>query len=122
MTGPVETARAAWGDALPDWVAALARECAASSQNKVAKRMSRSASLVSYVLANKYTGNLALVEEAYRAAFENLTVECPALGTIPANTCRNWQRKARDFVNVNSQRVRMFRACNACPRYRGALK
>ncbi|UFS63814.1 hypothetical protein LO749_06385 [Paracoccus denitrificans] len=122
MNGPVEKARMAWGDAIPDWVLGLARECASSSQNSIAKRMNRSASLISAVLANKYKGSLEAVEEVYRGVFERLTVECPSLGTIPSNTCRDWQLKAVTFVNVNSERVRMYRACNSCPRFKGALK
>lgn len=59
MSGPVETAAKAWGDAMPDWVAALARECAATSQNKVAARLGRSAALVSQVLRNNYKADLA---------------------------------------------------------------
>lgn len=118
MNGPVEKAQAAWGAALPDWVLGLAKVCAESSQSKVASRMNRSASLVSAVLANSYKGSLDAVEEVYRGVFELAVVECPALGTIPTNECRDWQMKAGRFVNVNSQRVAMYRACHACPRYR----
>jgi hypothetical protein len=34
MTAPLDVARAAWGEALPDWVEALALECGRSSQNR----------------------------------------------------------------------------------------
>ena len=50
MTTPLDIAREAWGDSLPGWVERLARECEASTQNKVATRLGRSASLVSAVL------------------------------------------------------------------------
>ena len=50
MSGPLDIARDAWGDALPDWVETLAIECGKSSQNKVAKRIDRSATLISRVL------------------------------------------------------------------------
>lgn len=116
MSGPVTIAREAWGAALPDWVEAMAKECAATSQNKVAGRMNRSASLVSCVIRNKYVGDMEAVEEVFRGAFQRQTLECPALGTMPSNECRDWRMKARQFVNVNQQRVMMFRACNACPR------
>lgn len=122
MTGPVQKARAAWGTAIPDWVEGLAQQCEASSQNKVAKRMNRSASLISAVLAAKYKGSMEAVEEVYRGVFERLTVDCPALGTIRANECRDWQLKAVSFANTNSERVRMFRACNSCCRFKGASK
>lgn len=121
MSGPVAIAHAAWGDALPDWVEAMAKECASSSQSKVATRMNRSASLVSNVIRNKYPGDMSAVEDVFRGAFQAQTVDCPALGTMPSNECRDWRVKARQFVNVNQQRVMMFRACNACPRNKKAV-
>lgn len=116
MTGPVEKARAAWGAAIPDWVLRLAEECAASSQNKVAARLNRSASLVSAVLSRDYKGSMEAVEEVVRGVYMRATIQCPALGEIGANACRDWMQLARTFSNVNSERVRMYRACRACPR------
>lgn len=122
MTGkpdPLAVATAAWeakGLSLPEWVGALARECAASSQNRVAEQMGRSAALVSQVLRAKYPGDLTAVEEVFNGAFRDATLVCPALGVIPTNVCRDWRLKARRLVNVNAQRVQMFRACNQCPR------
>lgn len=117
---PVEIMREAWGDAAPDWVKGLAAECAASSQNRVAARMGRSASLVSQVLGNKYKGDLAAVEVAFNGAFRDAVVPCPALGPIPPRTCEDWRRAAQSFQNTNPTKVRMFRACNHCPRFRKA--
>ncbi|QFQ88241.1 hypothetical protein F8A10_12040 [Paracoccus kondratievae] len=122
MSGPVEIARAAWGEDIPEWVERLAEECAATSQNKVARRLNRSAALVSNVLRRKYLGDMAAVEEVVRGVFMFATVQCPAQGEISTAACRDWMRKAGRFVNVNAQRVRMFRACNSCPRYKGASK
>lgn len=113
---PVERALEAWNGAPPDWVVTLAEACNATSQNKVAVRLERSASLVSAVLSNKYKGDLKAVEDLVRGAFEAVTVQCPALGRIPTDECRHWQTKARDFVNVNALRVQMYRACKNCPR------
>lgn len=118
MTSPVDIARAAWKEALPEWVEALACECAATSQNKVAAQLGRSSSLISQVLRAKYPGDLQAVEELFNGVFRNARVECPALGTIPMHECRHWREKARQFVNVNSLRVRMYRACVNCPRNR----
>lgn len=118
---PVATARAAWaaiGQDCPEWVIALAAACAATSQNKVAERMGRSAALVSQVIRAKYPGDLTAVEEVFNGAFRDATVACPARGLIPTNTCHDWQRRARRLVNVNAERVQMFRACNQCHRYR----
>jgi hypothetical protein len=116
MSDPVTIARAAWGAALPDWVLRLAEECARSSQNKVAAKLDRSAALVSNVIRAKYTGNLAAVEDLVRGHFFAETIRCPALGDISKAACRDWMRAAARFSNINSERVRMFRACNGCPR------
>lgn len=118
MSGPLDIARASWGDQMPGWVERLAVECAASSQNRVAARLNRSASLVSAVLRNKYRGDMAAVEEAVRGTLERTAVACPARGTISWTLCRDWQRQSQVWSNVNSERQRMYRACNACPRNR----
>lgn len=118
MTGPVEIARSSWGETMPSWVERLARECATTSQNRVAARMNRSASLVSAVLRNKYRGDMAAVEEIVRGTFERSVVACPALGTIGWSACREWQQRAQTYSNVNSERQRMYRACNGCARFR----
>lgn len=114
----IDKARAAWGDKMPDWILALARECVATSQAKVAARMGRSATMISQVLNSKYPGDLEAVEEVFRGVFQGATIACPALGNLPTHECREWRAKARQFVNVNSLRVRMYRACAACPNNR----
>lgn len=118
-TGPVETARAAWNGAVPDWVMLLARACAETSQNAVAKRIGRSATLVSNVLRNKYPGDMTAVEEIVRGIYESRTLICPQLGVIGTNDCRDWQLAARSYSPENSLRVTMYRACNRCPRMAG---
>lgn len=116
MTGPLENARAAWGEELPDWVQTLAIACARTSQAKVARQLGRSASLVSAVLAAKYNGDLAAVEDRVRGVFQETTIACPAIGTMPTHECQDWRAKARQFQSGNPLRVRMYRACHRCPR------
>lgn len=118
MTGALAIARAAWGAALPDWIEAMAIECEASSQNRVAARMGRSAAMISQVLRAKYPADLAAVEEVFRGVFQEARVQCPALGTLPSNECQDWRRKSRSFAPGNPLRLRMFRACAHCPRNR----
>lgn len=113
---PTDIARAAWGDAVPDWIVVLAEQCTASSQSKVAKQMNRSGALVSHVLRANYPGDMEAVEEVVRGVFMNSTVECPALGEISTADCRDWMVRGRSFSNENSERVRMFKACRSCPR------
>lgn len=118
MSGPLDIARAAWGEDLPDWVETLAIECGKTSQSRVAKKLGRSASLVSQVLNRKYGGELTAIEERFRGVFDHCTLACPALGTMPLQDCQDWRAKARVFQTGNPLRVRMYRACLSCPRNR----
>lgn len=121
-TAPIDIARNAWGEDIPDWVVVLATECGQSSQNKVARKLNRSASLVSGVLRKTYRGSMDAVEDVVRGVFMSGTVICPALGEVSSAACRDWMRRAQSFSNVNSERVRMYRACHACPRLKGTEK
>lgn len=116
MKSPLDIARAAWGDQIPDWIEVLARECAAATQRQVAEKIGRSGGLVSQVLRQKYPGDMDAIEDAVRGAFMDSTVSCPSLGTLPTNECQEWQKKARKNVRTNALRVRMLNACHACPR------
>lgn len=111
------TVIASWGEAPPDWVLRLAEECDRTSQSKVAARINRSAALVSTVLRKKYAGDMEAVEEVVRGVYLGGTVLCPALGTISTALCRDWMQLARSYSNQTSERVRMYRACRACPRF-----
>jgi hypothetical protein len=104
---PLENARAAWGDPLPDWIEALAVECGLTSQARVASALGRSGAMVSQVLRKKYLGNLSAVEERFRGVFLDSRLNCPAL---------------RDFTPTNSQRALMYRACARCPRNQKAAE
>ncbi|WP_370269207.1 hypothetical protein [Nioella sp.] len=119
MTSPLDIARTHWGAPLPDWIEALAKACGETSQNKVAARLDRSAALVSNVLRNRYTGSMQAVEELVRGHLLSETVNCPSLGVLPLHECHDWRVKARSFQNTNTLRVRMYRACQMCPRFRG---
>lgn len=115
---PIDIARAAWGADMPDWIGVVAEKCATMTQRQVAERLGYSAGMVNQLLRAKYKGNLAAIEDAVRGAWMGQTVVCPVMGTIPSDTCQAWMRKARQFVPTSNNRVRMFRACNACPRLR----
>lgn len=116
ITGPVEMAQICWGEDLPPWIMDLAIECARTSQNKVAAKMEYSSALISQLLRAKYPGNLDAIKEVFEGVFQSATVECPALGTLPAQKCRTWRDRSRSFASTNLQRVDMYRACNKCPR------
>ena len=120
MSGAVlDKARAAWGDAIPDWVEVLAGACDDRSQIKVARRIGYSAATVSYVLGNSYRGDLSAVEQAVRATIMAATIACPELGELALADCLEWRRRAQDFQPTSSLRTRMFNVCRVCERNGG---
>lgn len=118
---PIQTAEAAWGAQMPDWVRALALACEASSQAKVAKVLKRSGAVVSQVLRNCYPADTRTIEELVRGALMGATVDCPALQLIERHVCVEWRGRARAaaFSGTSTLNVQMFRACNRCPRFTG---
>jgi len=119
VKGPVDNARDAWGEDVPDWVLALAQASAATSQNRVAEDIGRSASVVSAVLRKKYLGNMNAIEERVRGVFMSAVISCPVLGDMPTDVCQMWRQRANRHQGHNTHRVRMFHACRRCPRYIG---
>lgn len=115
MTSPIDTAKAAWGDPLPDWIEVLATQCDETSQAKVANRIGYSGGMVSQLLRKRYKGNLAAVEKAVRGAWMGAKVACPVMGDLPTDACLAWQKKAKRFVPSNRHRARMYQACRSCP-------
>lgn len=113
---PLDTARAAWGAGLPDWVEVLAIECGRRSQIAVAKDLGRSGAVISQVLRKTYPADYRHIEERVRGVFLDAVISCPALGDTPLQECQDWRKKARDFAMGNPLRVRMYRACALCPR------
>jgi hypothetical protein len=120
MTDFTDIAVSAWGDTPPDWIIALADACNASSQNQVAKKIGRSAALISTVLRCKYEGDMAAVEDRIRGALMRQTTDCPALGEIELHVCHDWRVRSRRFAGNNALNVTMYRACARCPRNRKA--
>lgn len=114
MSGSIERARTGWGETLPDWIEALAKACDATSQNKVAKRMGRSGSLVSLVLANRYSGDMDGLRQQVEGIWLNGKVDCPVWGELSTDKCRAW-RIASDEYRSGTSFLQMARACNACP-------
>lgn len=116
MSRFLEIARAHWPDPVPDWIEVLATQCDLLNQARVAERIGYSGGLVSSVLRNRYAGNMEAVEDAVRGAWMNSRVECPVMGMIGTDVCASWRRKAKRFEPTNNHRVRMYRACQSCPR------
>lgn len=114
---PLEVARAAWGVPMPDWVEALAIACTKTSQAKVAVQLDRTGGMISQLLNNKYPASTTHIEERVRGVLLDGQVNCPSLGPLPVHQCQDWRIKAKNFQVGNPMRIRMFRACNICPRF-----
>lgn len=116
MSGPLDTARAAWGADLPDWVEIMAVECGKTSQRVVADKLGRSTAVISQVLSHKYPADMKRIEERVRGVFLDAVIECPGMGEMPLQSCQDWREKAKVFAVGNPTRVRMYRACAGCAR------
>jgi hypothetical protein len=115
-TTALDIASDAWGSPLPDWIEVVARKCLEMPQTKVAHRIGYSPAVISQLLRKRYKGNVSGIEDAVRGAWMGATVDCPVVGTMRSDVCRDWQRKAKEFKPTNSNRARMYWACANCPR------
>lgn len=114
----MDKAVAGWGAPLPDWIEVLANECDRSSQNGVAKRLKYSATVVHMTLINRYTGDMRNFEATVRFVLMREVIDCPKLGEIVPELCKDWQAKARAFSSHNLERVQMARACRKCGHFK----
>ncbi len=115
MSDRLIIATEAWNDALPPWVAALIAACEQTSQNRVAARLSVSASTVSQLIRNSYPGNMARMEARVRAVLLDKDIRCPALGSISGEACLKWRDRTGKLTSASPAIVAMFRSCRACP-------
>jgi hypothetical protein len=119
MSQPAKNASAriivdqAWGAAAPQWVKKLAEACDRDSQSAVARKISRSPSLVNMVLKNTYQGSLQSVQGRFEAAYKESDIQCPILGCISGSTCLNTQ--GEPYNPGNHVAVRLFLSCRTCP-------
>ncbi|CAM5764621.1 transcriptional regulator [Bosea minatitlanensis] len=108
----IAKARAAWGEAIPPEVLALATACRAESSRAVAKRLGYSDAVISHVLANRYPGDLPKIFAKVRGIWLGETVKCPVLDEISRDRCLKEQE--RPFSATNSTRALLFHACKTC--------
>jgi hypothetical protein len=113
----VAIARAAWGDALPDWVEELAEEATRSTGVAVAKKIGYAGAVVTQIVRRKYPGDIARVEQKVRGALMGATVVCPILGEIGRDRCLDEQKMPNSATS--SIRSKLYRACRSgCPHSR----
>jgi DNA-binding transcriptional regulator YdaS (Cro superfamily) len=108
----LRTARAAWGDP-PPWIIALAMECDAGEQKRVAVRLGYSPAAINQVLKNTYAGKTDRLEAAVREVIGVAEITCPAEGVISKTQCAQWSAAPPDLSNHIA--ARRSRACVNCP-------
>ncbi|MGR3433519.1 MAG: hypothetical protein ACU0CO_01320 [Shimia sp.] len=118
MSERMDIAVAAWGTP-PDWIVALVRACDETSQNRCAVRLGFSAAVISQTIRRTYAGQYDNVEKRVRAILLSVEIACPAIGPISSADCLRWQDEAETLTSGSPVRVRMFKACRACARFRG---
>lgn len=116
MSDRMKLAGEHWGD-VPGWVTLLVRACDETSQNQVAKRLNRSASVVSQAIKGSYRGDMDAFARRVQDVLQAKEVECPSLGEISSGDCQDWRDKAERMTSANPMMVTMFRACRKCPRF-----
>lgn len=109
----MERASAAWGEAMPAEIQALAEACMRSTARDVANRLGYSDAVVSHMLSRRYPGDVQAVLIRIRGALLGQQVDCPVLGPIGKDQCL--QEQAKPFSSSNPARARLFRACRDCP-------
>jgi len=102
-------ARAAYGDALPDWVESLANEANRTTGASAARRIGYSGSVVTSVCNATYGGDIGAVEAKVRGALMGATLDCPVLGEIGRDACLDEQKKRH--VATSAVRTALFHAC-----------
>ncbi|WP_316191287.1 MULTISPECIES: transcriptional regulator [unclassified Bradyrhizobium] len=105
----LDKAKQAWGEPLPNWVQALAEEADRTSGQKVAARLGYSNSTISYVIANKYPGDVDGVAEKVRGALLGAKVMCPVFGEMDRDYCLDQQKIGN--TGASSVRARLYRHC-----------
>jgi len=112
----VAVVRQSWGEDTPRWISVLAERCTEERQATVARRLEVSASMISAVLSNTYTakgGSTAGLEARVRGAYMGETVDCPVLGEIGTDRCRDEQ--GQPFRATSAMRAQLYHACRKCP-------
>lgn len=113
----VAKAQDAWGKSCPEWVLEWARYANRNTGTLAAKKVNYSLATFSYVMANKYTGDIQRVELKVRGALMSETVMCPIVGEIGRDRCLDEQKMGH--TGASSVRAKIYRACRGgCPHSR----
>lgn len=103
----------AWGASPPEFIRVLAGVVEQEGSNvAAASRIGINRASVSTLLANRYPAGTQRMEKTIMA-WASL-VECPVLGGITGEQCQSERNKP--FIGSNPTRIRLYRACQSCPR------
>lgn len=102
-----------------DALQALEAACKAGTQAEVARKLGLSDGTVSNARKGRYIGNVDRIAERIRGTLMRATVQCPVLGEITTRICQD--ERGKPFI-PNGPRVRLWRACQACPHNPKAAK
>lgn len=91
----------------------LQNECKQESQASVAKRLGYSPAVINLFLKGKYTGDVEKLKRVIKQRLSKPYVECPIVGEIKHAECS--RNQSMPFSAANSQRARLFKACQNCP-------
>jgi hypothetical protein len=105
----------------PHWLALLKRECARTSQARVAGILRDaggdaypSSSVVSQVCNDRYPGRTERLKALVEGVYRGIKVECPVYGEIGSDRCDAYQHAP--YSGANPYRVAVYRACRSgCP-------
>ncbi|MGF1689318.1 helix-turn-helix domain-containing protein [Photobacterium japonica] len=99
-----------------NWLEALKAELNKDevTQNKLARDLGISSSMLSQVVRGIYPGNTDTLQARVEGRLMDYTVQCPVKGCIRRDECLDHQKKP--FSSANRERVKIHRACRSgCP-------
>jgi len=96
-----------------DWVETLHHAVATHGRAEVTDRLDCSQSLLTQLLKGVYSSPIEKWKRRVEAEFERDAVECPVLGEITADRCREERNKG--FSASNPIRVKLSQTCPTCP-------
>lgn len=97
----------------PQWLEALRRDVAASSQREMARRLGVNVSIISQVVRGLYPFQPHSLQAAVERHLMDSHVDCPAVGRIPTRACRRWQIRKHPTMDPIGQRI--MATCPTCP-------
>ncbi|MGF1680194.1 helix-turn-helix domain-containing protein [Photobacterium minamisatsumaniensis] len=99
-----------------NWLEAITAELSKAevTQNKLARDLGVSTSMLSQVVRGIYPGSTETLQARVEGRLMDRTVQCPVKGCIRLDECLDHQGKP--FSSANRERVKMHRACRSgCP-------